>query len=164
MLTTENLARPSRNQRRLILAIHRFHRCTQIKDPNAAACLTSLRRASPPTRVRSFAVAAMSPSPGRVAYGGGDAAATERRVRQRSVYKDNAVTLHQDLLCLDGVRGSKSSRKNNIPTDCITEVLESTEASTWSCSSATSFWIELKKPSINRNCFTFLNHHLHDAH
>ena len=29
------LARPSRNQRRLILAIHRFRRCTQIKDPNA---------------------------------------------------------------------------------------------------------------------------------
>ena len=91
-----NLARPSRNQRRLILAIHRFRRCTQIKDPkatiaargpwvplveSAAARLTSLRRASPPTRVRSFAVAAMSPSPGRVAYGGGDAAATERRLR-----------------------------------------------------------------------------------
>ena len=33
--TTEGLSRPSRNQRRPIPAIHRFRRCTQIKDPKA---------------------------------------------------------------------------------------------------------------------------------
>ena len=120
-----HLARPSRNQRRLILAIHRFRRCTQIKDPKAtiaargpwvplvveavgldrfkfaAARLTSLRRCEPPTRVRSFALAAMSPSPGESCL----RRRGRRRYRvpswiQRSVDKDNAVTLHQDLLCL----------------------------------------------------------------
>jgi hypothetical protein len=85
------------------------------KFESAAARFTSLRRACPPTRGRSFAVAAMSPSSGRVANGGGDAAATERRLRQRSVDKDNAVTLHQDILCLDAFAVQNLRGKTTFP-------------------------------------------------
>ena len=52
---------------------------TNLNLPQLASRRCAVR--APRTRVRSFALAAMSPSPGRVAYGGGDAAATERRLR-----------------------------------------------------------------------------------
>jgi hypothetical protein len=51
--------------------------------------------------VRSFAVAAMSPSPGRVASAAGTPPLQSALFDQRSVNKENAVSLHQDLLCLD---------------------------------------------------------------
>ena len=70
------------------------------KFESAAARLTSLRRASPPTRVRSFALAAMSPSPGELPTAAGTPPLQSAVFDQRSVDKDNAVTLHQDLLSL----------------------------------------------------------------
>ncbi len=132
-----NLARPSRNQRRLIVAIHRFRRYTQIKDPKAtiaargpwvplvefaAARLTSLRRCEPPNSSAIFRCSGDVPIAGESCL----RRRGRRRYRVPSSISDPSIkttpSLSLKTSCVfDGLRGSKSSRKNNILTDCITD-------------------------------------------